>query len=446
MAIVSRTSAKAYFETGDKPTQSQFGDFIDSALFYEDTSDFGRSLVSASSAISARSLLGGGNVGSNLFTVITTASGQTQLGGGIVGRQIFEAITTASGRNALDAQPLNTNLSAFANLSGSENKIPYFTGAGAMALFDRTVIVGRNLLINGGMAIDQRNSGAAQTITAGAALAYTIDRWYAYCTGANATGQRVAGTAPNQFNYRFTGAASVSKIGFAQRIEAANSQHLAGRTATLSVDLANSLLTTATWTAWYANSTDSFGTLASPTRTQIATGTFTITSTLTRYSTSISIPLAATTGIEIEFSVGSQTSGTWTIGRVQLEDSPDQTTFEVRPIQQELTLCFRYLERIGGQLTNEQICTGASSSTTSANGVVRFSTEKRAIPTISMPSGNQFRFNNGSNNYVSTASSASGISTKSFLFALTISGATANTGGLIDSFANTGIITIESEL
>lgn len=134
MAIVSRTSAKAYFETGDKPTQSQFGDFIDSALFYEDTSDFGRSLVSASSAISARSLLGGGNVGSNLFTAITTASGQTQLGGGIVGRQIFEAITTASGRNALDAQPLNTNLTAFANLSGSENKIPYFTGAGAMAL------------------------------------------------------------------------------------------------------------------------------------------------------------------------------------------------------------------------------------------------------------------------------------------------------------------------
>lgn len=134
MAIVSRTSAKAYFETGDKPTQAQFGDFIDSALFYEDTSDFGRSLVSASSATSARSLLGSGAVGNNLFTAITTASGQTQLGGGLIGRQVFEAITTASGRSALDAQPLNTNLTAFAALSGSADKIPYFTGAGAMAL------------------------------------------------------------------------------------------------------------------------------------------------------------------------------------------------------------------------------------------------------------------------------------------------------------------------
>ncbi|MCE2688190.1 MAG: hypothetical protein LW595_06585, partial [Rickettsiales bacterium] len=111
----------------------------------------------------------------------------------------------------------------------------------------------RNIIINGAMAIDQRNAGASQTITAGSVLAYTVDRWYAYCTGPNVIGQRVVGTAPNQFNYRFTGASSVSKIGFAQRIEASNSQHLAGKTATLSVDLANSLLTTITWTAWYAN-------------------------------------------------------------------------------------------------------------------------------------------------------------------------------------------------
>ena len=203
----------------------------------------------------------------------------------------------------------------------------------------------RNILINGAMAIDQRNAGASQTITAGSALAYTVDRWYAYCTGANATGQRVAGTAPNAFNYRFTGASSITKIGFAQRIEASNCQHLAGKTATLSVDLANSLLTTITWTAWYANTTDTFGTLASPTRTQIATGTFTVNSTLTRYATSIAIPAGATTGIEIEFSVGAQTSGTWTIGRVQLEDTPEQTTFEYRSTQHELLLCERYFKK-----------------------------------------------------------------------------------------------------
>jgi len=194
------------------------------------------------------------------------------------------------------------------------------------------------------MDIDQRNSGSAQTITAAAALAYTVDRWYAYCTGANVTGQRVAGTAPNRFNHRFTGAASVTKIGYCQRIESASCQDLAGTTATLSVDLANSVLTTVTWTAWYANSADTFGTIASPTRTQIATGTFTVSTSLARYNTQISIPGAATTGIEVEFSVAAQTSGTWTVGRAQLEIGAVATPFEQRPTGMELALCQRYFE------------------------------------------------------------------------------------------------------
>jgi len=204
----------------------------------------------------------------------------------------------------------------------------------------------RNRIINGNMGIDQRNNGASQTITAAAALAYTVDRWYAYCTGANVTGQQITNTgttaSPSQKSYQFTGAASVTAIGFAQRIEAVNSYDLANTTATLSVNLSNSLLTTVTWTAYYANSTDTFGTLASPTRTQIATGSFTVTSTLTRYSTTISIPSAATTGIEIVFTVGAQTSGTWAIGNVQLEAGSVATPFERRQYTTELLLCQRY--------------------------------------------------------------------------------------------------------
>jgi len=204
----------------------------------------------------------------------------------------------------------------------------------------------RNKIINGLMAVDQRNAGASQTITAAAALAYTVDRWYAYSTGANVTGQRVAGsTASSQYNYQFTGAASTTAIGFGQRIESFNSYDLAGNSATLSVLLANSLLTTVTWTAYYANTADSFGTLASPTVTSIATGTFTVTSTLTRYNTTISIPSAATTGIQIVFTVGAQTSGTWTIGQVQLEKGATATPFENRLYGTELALCQRYYEQ-----------------------------------------------------------------------------------------------------
>lgn len=201
----------------------------------------------------------------------------------------------------------------------------------------------KNRIINGSMSIWQR--ATSDTITAGSTIAAgysTVDRFYVYCTGANVTAARVAGSGAAQYRMQITGAASVTGIGIGQRIEQANSYDMAGTTATLSVDLANSLLTTVTWTAFYANTADTFGTLASPTRTQIATGTFTVNSTVTRYSATINIPAAATTGIEVVFTVGAQISGTWTIGNVQLEEGAIATAFDYRPYGTELQLCQRY--------------------------------------------------------------------------------------------------------
>ena len=233
----------------------------------------------------------------------------------------------------------NLTVAGTSTLTGNVTAAGGITATGTVAMGSSFK---RNRIINGNMATDQRNAGAAQTITAGAALAYSVDRWYAYCTGANVTGQQVAGATANQYRYRFTGAASVTAIGFAQRIEAINSADLAGTTATLSVDLANSLLTTVTWTAYYANTTDTFGTLASPTVTSIATGTFTVTSTVTRYNAQISIPSAATTGLQIVLSVGAQTSGTWTIGNVQLEPGSVATPYERQIYSDQFSQCLRY--------------------------------------------------------------------------------------------------------
>jgi len=241
----------------------------------------------------------------------------------------------------------------------------------------------RNRIINGDMRIDQRNSGASQTFTAAAALAYSVDRFYGYCTGANVTGARVTGTAPNEFAYRFTGAASVTAIGFGTRLETTNTIDLAGSTATLSVQLANSLLTSVTWTAYYASTTDAFGTLASPTRTQIATGTFTVTSTLTTYSAQISVPSAATTGIEIVFTVGAQTSGTWTIDNVQVEAGSTATDFERRPYGTELALCQRYYWT--GNLPIMRNFTGGSIAVSSSIG---FPATMRTTPsTVTIATG-----------------------------------------------------------
>lgn len=199
----------------------------------------------------------------------------------------------------------------------------------------------RNRFINGGMAIDQRNNGASQSIATGSYV-YTIDRWFSSASGATVTGQRVAGSGSTQYRYQLTGAASVTGITFGQRIEQINCYDMAGQTVTLGVDLANSVLTTVNWAAYYANTANTFGTLASPTVTSIASGSFTVTSTVTRYNAQISIPAAATTGIQIIFSVGAQTSGTWTIGNAQLEVSSVATPFEQRMVTAELAMCQRY--------------------------------------------------------------------------------------------------------
>lgn len=252
------------------------------------------------------------------------------------------------GTDWADASP-QVPASEFVNTSGDTMtgnlNVPSLNGGPLAGL--------RNRIINGDFRIDQRNSAGAATITAGAALVYPVDRFYAYCTGANVTGQRVtvAGTQVDPTRYQFTGAASVTGIGFAQRIEAANSRDLAGKTVTLSANFSNSLLTTVTWTAYYANTTDTFGTLASPTRTQIATGTFTVNSTYSRYDVEIAIPSAATTGIEIVFTVGAQTSGTWTIGQVQLEEGTVATPFEQIPIGLSILLSQRYFctRRVSGR-------------------------------------------------------------------------------------------------
>jgi len=209
-------------------------------------------------------------------------------------------------------------------------------------------------------------------------LAYTVDRWYAYSTGANVTGQQVQGATANQYRYQFTGAASVTAIGFGQRIEALNCADLAGTTATLSVVLSNSLLTTVTWTAYYANTANTFGSLASPTVTSIATGTFTVTSTAATYSANIAIPAAATTGIQILFTVGAQISGTWVIGNVQLEPGTVATPFERPLYSKQLADCQRYYNQYGAGLT------GFFNGSTNMEVPIVFFVTMRTTPTVSL--------------------------------------------------------------
>jgi hypothetical protein len=236
----------------------------------------------------------------------------------------------------------------------------------------------RNRIINGQMQIAQRANSATITAAATIANSYsTVDRFYVYCTGANVTAAQVAGSGATKNRLQITGNTSVTAVGIGQRIEANNSYDLANSTATLSADLAiSATLTTVTWTASYANTADTFGTVSSNTNTQIATGTFTVSPTVTNFSANISIPAAATTGIQILFTVGALTSGlTWTVGNVQLEKGSTATGFDYRPYGTELALCQRYYE-IGVQRLRIDPFASA------AVGSAYFAVTKRTTPTV----------------------------------------------------------------
>ncbi len=245
----------------------------------------------------------------------------------------------------------------------------------------------KNRFINACMRVAQRATSA--TVTAGTTVPTSstgypcVDRWFVYSTGANVTAAQVAGSSTIQNRLQITGAASVTAVGVGQRIEANNSYDLNGQTVTLSVDMANSVLTSVTWTVNYATTANTFGTIGTPTKTQIATGTFTVNSTVTNYNAQITIPSAATTGIEVLFTVGAQTSGTWTIGNPQIELGASATSFDARPIGTELALCQRYFQ-INGGTSGFPFVQGAVNAANDTRASFPFPVSMRATPTTTI--------------------------------------------------------------
>lgn len=231
----------------------------------------------------------------------------------------------------------------------------------------------KNLLINGEFEIDQRNSGASQTFTAGAAVAYAVDRWYVACTGANITGQQVAGTSPNSKGYKFTGAASNATILFGQRIEAYRCAHIVSQQVAVQLQAKSSSITSLTWTAYYATATDNF-----TSKTQIASGTLTIGAALASYQFTFNAGANAANGIAVEFSCGALlASQTLQFEAIQAELGATPSDFERIPLPLRLDFCCRYYEVGIGTIATAYI---PSPGWNMANSV-QFKQLKRATPT-----------------------------------------------------------------
>ncbi len=281
---------------------------------------------------------------------------------------------------------------------------------------------GRNRIINGDMRIDQRNAGAALTLTAG----YNIDRWRSDTTGgASFTVQRNAGsvTPPtgytNYLGYTSTAAytpATNSTFCPAQSIEGFNCADFAWGTASaISVTLSfwvrssltgshsGSLLNGGgsrsyvfSYTVNAANTWeqktivipgDTTGTWATDNTTGIivrfnlGTGTGTFGSTSTGWQAGNIVGL--TSGVQVSATNGA----TWMLTGVQLEAGSVATPFERRSYGQELALCQRYYAKSYSTSTVPGTITGAGECRMVCAGGVFFTnfdfpTEMRAAPTV----------------------------------------------------------------
>ena len=238
----------------------------------------------------------------------------------------------------------------------------------------------KNRLINGSMAVDQRNNGSSVSIASGAGNVYTVDRWAGVTSGGTATYQRVAGPTGYQYAMQITGGSGITQAQLFQRIEAANSYDLANKTLTVSFVASSTTITSLNVYVVYPTSGSDNWTGG---YTSIATNTITINSTDTAYSTSFSLPSNVTNGMGLIFYTGSFTSGTLKITGVQLEVGSTATPFERRQYTNELALCQRYCYRVANTGNTPPFASGVWQTSTLTASFAKLPTTMRATPTIS---------------------------------------------------------------
>ncbi len=264
----------------------------------------------------------------------------------------------------------------------------------------------KNRIINGNMAIDQRNAGASVTPTADGT--YTLDRWSVGITQSSKFSVQQSATAPTGFinsllctSLSAYTVASGDILALVQRVEGLNISDLGWGTANAA---------TVTLSFWVRSSlTGTFGaSIRNSAQNRSYPFSYSISSANTWEQKSVTIvgDTSGTwlttngTGINLSFGLGvgstySGTAGSWSansyasatgavsvvgtsgatfyITGVQLEKGSTATSFDQRAYSQELAMCQRYYENMG----NVKIWTSATNY-----GPAYFKTSKRATPTL----------------------------------------------------------------
>ena len=292
----------------------------------------------------------------------------------------------------------------------------------------------RNRLINGGMVIDQRNSGAS--VTPSTSGVYVLDRFYLFNTQASKFSiQQNAGsvTPPAGFT-NYSGITSTSAFtpaagdyfGYAQFIEGFNIADLAWGTANAA---------TVTLSFWVRSSlTGTFGGfLKNSASTRFYTYSYTISAANTWEYKTITIlgdtsgTWLTTNGIGIGVTWGLGAGSTYTGGSaswggtfynqptgsqnivstngatfyitgVQLEKGSVATPFDYRPYGTELALCQRYYQQLasGGDFTS--FSSGQCNNSTEAFFYNQLFVPMRSSPSITPSSVSSFKIYSGATN------------------------------------------------
>jgi hypothetical protein len=337
----------------------------------------------------------------------------------------------------------------------------------------------RNRIINGDMRIDQRNAGASVSASA----SFVVDRFKSlensgYST-LTLTAQQVS-TTPSNFNNSIkvtvgTGqAVSADRFIVAadHRIEGYNFSDLgfgtsAAKSFTLSFWVRSSI--TGTYCVSFFNSAVDRAYLATYTISAIDTweqktitvvgdtsGTwnttngvglgiqFTVSAGTNQQGTAGSWSGTYKRGVSGMADLGATSGATWYITGVQLEVGSVATPFERRPYGTELALCQRYYFQDGPY--NGSFGAGCHWSTTLALYHYRLPVPMRAAPTFSVSAASDFRSVANGTVFIGSSFGASYPTPVAARLDLTISGATAGHGSVLENANTNAKLMFNSEL
>jgi hypothetical protein len=299
---------------------------------------------------------------------------------------------------------------------------------------------GKNKIINGDLGIWQRGTSFSNPTDS----TFTADRWICSYTGTGATRTITreaftAGTAPvagyeGQYFLRYAVTVAGSGSTFdtiGQRIE--DVRTFAGQTITLSF-WAKAASGTPAVTARFRQNFGSGGSAAVDTDTS-----FTLSTTWTRYTASVSLPsiagktIGASNYLWLQFRMPINTTFTIDYWGVQVEYGSKATPFQTASggsIQGELAMCQRYYQRFGGQAAYQALGSAMSQTTTNVYGLFTLPVPMRVIPTSFDLSTLVYQQSDGGL-FAITAAGFNTPGLQCVRLNLTTAGATANRPGLI---------------